>query len=56
MTGQIQMTSQSQCALKIAHYPGFPQHNVGQGGNQFITPTTSPSISMVTRTGYSASN
>jgi hypothetical protein len=50
----LQMTSQSQNALKIAHYPGFPQHNnVSQSGNQFITTTTTPPISMVTQTEYS---
>jgi hypothetical protein len=48
----LQMANQNQNTLNIAQYPGFPQHNVSQSGNQFIN--TTPSISRVTQMGYSS--
>ncbi|GES96126.1 hypothetical protein RCL_jg461.t1 [Rhizophagus clarus] len=39
---------QNQPTLNIAQYPGFPQHNTSQSGNQFIN-TTPPPISRVTQ-------
>ncbi|GBB89745.1 hypothetical protein RclHR1_16520005 [Rhizophagus clarus] len=44
---------QNQPTLNIAQYPGFPQHNTSQSGNQFIN-TTPPPISRVTQVGYSS--
>ncbi|CAB4382734.1 unnamed protein product [Rhizophagus irregularis] len=49
----LQIANQNQNALNITQYPGFPQHNVSQSGNQFIN-TPPPSISRVSQGGYSS--